>query len=146
MTTWLVDRDWGAELTDGYRRHGTALRIICPFIKVRPVVELLTTSQPPRFEVVTRFNLADFGSGISDLAALRVILEAGGRVRCRTGSATDARSHGGTVDPATISASIPDRPPAPRSFVRPSLQRERDPEEWPKNKPALDAVPLEDLS
>jgi phosphatidylserine/phosphatidylglycerophosphate/cardiolipin synthase-like enzyme len=81
MTTWLVDRDWGAELTDGCRRHGTALRIISPFIKVRPVVELLTTSQPPQFEVVTRFNLADFGSGVSDLAALRVILEAGGRVR-----------------------------------------------------------------
>jgi PLD-like domain len=81
MTTWLVDRDGGAELTDGCRRHGTALRIICPFIKVRPIVELLRTSQPPQFEVVTRFNLADFGSGVSDLAALRVILEAGGRGR-----------------------------------------------------------------
>lgn len=81
MTTWLVDRNWGTELKDGCRRHGTALRIICPFIKVRPVVELLRTSQPSQLEVITRFNLGDFGSGVSDLRALRVILEAGGRVR-----------------------------------------------------------------
>jgi len=38
-------------------------------------------TRPQPFEVLTRFNLADFGSGVSDVAALRAILEAGGCVR-----------------------------------------------------------------
>lgn len=81
MTTWLVDRDWRAELVEGRRLHGAALRIVCPFIKTQPIVELLGATRPQPLEVLTRFNLADFGRGVSDVAALRVILEAGGRVR-----------------------------------------------------------------
>jgi hypothetical protein len=81
MTTWLVDRNWGTELAEGRRLHGAALRIVCPFIKTRPIVELLGATPPQPFEVLTRFNLADFGSGVSDVAALRAILDAGGCVR-----------------------------------------------------------------
>src|SRR5687768_2709100 len=81
MTTWLVDRNWGAELAEGRRHHGAALRIICPFIKLQPIVELLGDTRPEPFQFLTRFNLADFGSGVSDVAALREILAAGGSVR-----------------------------------------------------------------
>jgi hypothetical protein len=81
MTTWLVDQNWGTELAEGRRLHGAALRIVCPFIKVRPIVELIGETRPQLLEVVTRFNLADFGRGVSDVAALRAILDAGGHVR-----------------------------------------------------------------
>src|SRR6184192_2138650 len=81
MAMRLVDRDWGIELAEARRRSGGALRVICPFIKVRPLVELLGAVTPTPLEVLTRFNLRDLGRGVSDIEALRVILEAGGKVR-----------------------------------------------------------------
>ena len=76
-----MDRNWGRELADGRRRDGAELRLICPFIKTRAVVDLLGGVQPQTLEVVTQFNLEDFFEGVSDVAALRAIVEAGGRVR-----------------------------------------------------------------
>jgi PLD-like domain len=81
MATRLVDRDWSIELAEARRRSGGALRVICPFIKTQPVIGLLGAVAPRPLEVLTRFNLRDFGSGVSDIEALRAILEAGGRIR-----------------------------------------------------------------
>jgi hypothetical protein len=81
MATWLVDRDWRAELLDARRLDNEALRIVCPFIKATVIRDLLGATPPRRLDVVTRFDLADFASGVSDVAALRAILAVGGRVR-----------------------------------------------------------------
>ena len=38
-------------------------------------------SPPGKVRVITRFNLADFAEGVSDVAALRILLDAGARVK-----------------------------------------------------------------
>ena len=80
MTIRLVDAGWGTELTDALRADASALRVICPFIKVGALDRLLS-HRPGKVRVITRFNLADFAEGVSDVAALRRLLDAGGRVR-----------------------------------------------------------------
>ena len=80
MTVRLVDTGWGTELTDALRADSSELRIICPFIKVGALDRLLS-HWPGNVQVITRFNLADFAEGVSDVAALRMLLDAGARVR-----------------------------------------------------------------
>lgn len=80
MTFRLVDRDWAFELSDALRFDHTELRIVCPFIKRRSIDRLLS----PRAEgiqVITRFDLRDFAEGVSDIDALRALLNAGAAVR-----------------------------------------------------------------
>jgi hypothetical protein len=80
MTIRLVDTGWGKELIDALRADTSELKIICPFIKAGALDRLLS-SRPRSIQVITRFNLADFAEGVSDIAALRKLLNAGGRVR-----------------------------------------------------------------
>lgn len=80
MTLRLVDAAWGTELTKALQADTSALRIISPFIKRRALERLLSLS-PQTIQVVTRYNLDDFASGVSDIAALRSVLAVGGRVR-----------------------------------------------------------------
>ena len=76
----LVDSGWAAELIDGVREGPDELRIVCPFIKERALDRLLELG-PKNIRVITRFNLADFADGVSDIAALRKLLRAGAAVR-----------------------------------------------------------------
>lgn len=80
MTLRLVDAGWGTELTLALRADTSALRIICPFIQTGALDRLLAV-KPTSIQVITRFNLADFAEGVNDIAALRRVLAAGGRVR-----------------------------------------------------------------
>ena len=80
MTVRLVDAGWGTELTDALRADASALRVICPFIKLGALDRLLS-HRPGKVRVITRFNLADFAESVSDVAALRRLLDAGARVR-----------------------------------------------------------------
>jgi hypothetical protein len=80
MTLRLVDASWGTELLQALRADTSALRLISPFIKLRALERLLALS-PQSVQVITRYNLDDFASGVSDIAALRRVLAAGGRVR-----------------------------------------------------------------
>ena len=80
MTVRLVDAGWGTELTDALRADASELRIVSPFIKAGALDRLLSLN-PGKVRVVTRFNLADFAEGVSDVAALRMLLNAGARVR-----------------------------------------------------------------
>lgn len=81
MTVRLVDRNWGHELSSAASSHTTRLQIVCPFMKAPAVDNLLSSTTTDRIEVITRFNLADFGSGVSDIAALKALLKAGARIR-----------------------------------------------------------------
>jgi hypothetical protein len=80
MTLRLVDSGWGAELTRALQDDPTALRVISPFIKLRALERLLATNAQS-IQVITRLNLDDFAAEVSDIAALRRVLEAGGQVR-----------------------------------------------------------------
>lgn len=76
----LVDAGWGRELTDALRADNSELRLISPFIKAGALDRLLSLN-PGKVRVITRFNLANFAEGVSDVAALRMLLDAGARVR-----------------------------------------------------------------
>ena len=80
MTIRLIDGEWAQEFTEAVRSDPNDLRIICPFIKVGAIDRLLS-SHPRNMRVITRFNLADFAECVSDIAALRRLLEAGAKVR-----------------------------------------------------------------
>lgn len=80
MTLRLVDGGWSAELGEALKADTSALRLISPFIKLGALERLLAFS-PQSVQVVTRFNLDDFASAVSDIAALRRVLAAGGQVR-----------------------------------------------------------------
>ena len=80
MTLRLVDAGWGIELTQALRADASGLRVISPFIKVGALERLLALT-PQSIQVITRYNLDDFANGVSDIAALRRVFAAGGRVR-----------------------------------------------------------------
>ena len=77
----LVDADWDKEIRDAIKNDDSSLRIICPFIKQKVVERLLKNRRPQTFQVITRFNLNDFSGGVSDLAALRLMLKKGAKIR-----------------------------------------------------------------
>lgn len=81
MAFRIVDTGWGDELGRALRADTTALRIICPFIKADALKRLLDGHRLGGIQAITRFNLADFAEGVSDIAALRVLVNAGARVR-----------------------------------------------------------------
>ena len=80
MTIRLVEEGWGKELREALRVDPSHIRIICPFIKV-DAIEMLLSLQSSSIQVITRFNLADFSEGVSDVAALRGLLGANASVR-----------------------------------------------------------------
>ena len=80
MTLRLVDSQWEFELVNALRSDRSALRIVCPFIKLSALSRLLSI-QPESIQVVTRFNLHDFADGVSDIDALRHVLQARGKAR-----------------------------------------------------------------
>jgi len=79
MTGRLVSAGWNGELDDLAAGHGP-LRIICPFIKVGPVHRLLAHGSRS-IRVITRYDKAAFARGVSDTAALRLLLEHGAEIR-----------------------------------------------------------------
>ena len=80
MTIRLVDRGWRKELKSAVKVDKSELLIICPFVQLR-AIEALLASQPANVKVITRFNLIDFASGVSDIAALRRLLGSNAKVR-----------------------------------------------------------------
>ena len=69
----LVDAGWDQELSEAIRADRSEVRIVCPFIKKRALEDLLS-HRPGNVQVITRFNLADFAEGVSDIEALRLLL------------------------------------------------------------------------
>jgi hypothetical protein len=80
MTIRLVDSGWSREITEALHQDASELRIISPFIKAG-ALERLLSARPEAVKAITRFNLADFAEGVSDVAALRRLLAVGGAVR-----------------------------------------------------------------
>ena len=76
----LVAEGWDSEFIAGLRQDPSELLIVCPFIKARALARILDP-RPASLQVITRFKLADFAEGASDIEALRLLLDAGGAVR-----------------------------------------------------------------
>jgi hypothetical protein len=76
----LIDTGWGREIIRASTADSTLLRVVCPFIKLAALNQILE-ARPKTLEIITRFCLADFARGVSDISALRRILDLGGRVR-----------------------------------------------------------------
>ena len=76
----LVDAGWGPELSAAIRADPSEVRIVCPFIK-EGALDRLLSHRPRHVQVITRFNLADFAEGVSDIEALRLLLDAGADIR-----------------------------------------------------------------
>jgi len=80
MPTRLVDGNWTNEFAEALKDDASELRIICPFIKAGALQRLLQHN-PKKIQVITRFNLPDIADRVSDIAALRNLLDAGANVR-----------------------------------------------------------------
>ena len=80
MTSKLVYRGWGNVISDALSTDSSHVRIISPFIKESAIKNLLA-HKPHKLQVITRFNLADFSAGVSDVAALRELNQADAQVR-----------------------------------------------------------------
>jgi hypothetical protein len=81
MSFRLVDTGWDKELETALVADHSTVRIVCPFIKRRTAERLLRQGKPGALQVITRFNLDDFGAGVSDLSALRLLLDSGAQIR-----------------------------------------------------------------
>lgn len=81
MTFQLVDTGWAQVLADAVATDHSKVRLVCPFIKKGAVERLLSGGTPGSLRVITRFNLDDFARGVSDLAALRLLLASGATIR-----------------------------------------------------------------
>lgn len=81
MTLRLVESGWDAEFDDAVRMAGGVVRLVSPFLSAHTARRVLRHGAPARLEVVTRFNLDDFAAGVSDLAALGLLLDHGAHIR-----------------------------------------------------------------
>ena len=81
MTLRVVDKGWDDEFHEVMGDDIDAIRIVCPFIKVAALRALFDKPRSPSIEVITRFKLADFAKGVSDTAALRLLLRKGAKIR-----------------------------------------------------------------
>ena len=71
---------WAAEIAAGLEVGAGEVLIVSPFIKA-VALEPLLTSHVGGLRVITRFNLRDFADGVSDIKALRMLIEANAVVR-----------------------------------------------------------------
>lgn len=76
----LVDGGWDRELAAAIRADASEVCIVCPFIK-KGALECFLSPPAGDIQVITRFNLNDFAEGVSDIEALRMLLDAGAGVR-----------------------------------------------------------------
>lgn len=80
MGTQLVDTAWGCVMAAALGRSGGELRIVSPFVKVGALSRLVHEHRGA-VRLITRFSHEDWAKGVSDIAALRDVLNRGGAVR-----------------------------------------------------------------
>jgi hypothetical protein len=81
MNFRLVDSGWDKILDDALATDKSRVRIICPFIKEKAAKRLLRHGRPAQLEVITRYDLNCFRDGVSDVAALKLLFQAGAKIR-----------------------------------------------------------------
>ena len=81
MVFRLVEAGWDEVLFDAIREDRSIVQLICPFIKKRSVERLLHNGKPGVLQVITRFHLGEFCDGVSDITALRLLMQNGATIR-----------------------------------------------------------------
>jgi hypothetical protein len=81
MSFRLMDSGWDKELDDALVTDRSVVRVICPFIKEKAAMRLLEHGRPEILEIITRYNLDCFCEGVSDISALRLLLQSGAKIR-----------------------------------------------------------------
>lgn len=71
----LVDSGWNNLFEKTLNQEHCSLHIISPFIKKSVVERILKLAKTDNIKIITRFNLADFYDGVSDISALRLLLQ-----------------------------------------------------------------------
>ena len=79
MTARVVEKGWDSELARGLQLRSDKVLFVSPFIKARAIEPFL--GQFGNSRITTRFSLQDFADRGSDIAALRLLLDAGAAVR-----------------------------------------------------------------
>lgn len=107
----LIDNGWGNQISERARERHGKLRVMCPFIKLRAARRLVAEGHKPEIRIITRFSLSDLSSGVSDVSALRWLIDQGARIRGILGlhskmylfgerhSIVTSESHGGGIVP-----------------------------------------------
>src|SRR5262245_58447146 len=81
MPTRLVETGWAKEIEQALATQARPLVIVSPFIKATAAQRFIRAGLGSGCRVITRFNLEDFASGVSDLDALQMLCDAGATVR-----------------------------------------------------------------
>lgn len=81
MTLELVHDKWADHILGARSRNPGDLLIVCPFIKQQTIKQILDGFVSKDVRVITRFNKLDFYRGVSDIEALRFLLDQGAIVR-----------------------------------------------------------------
>jgi len=77
----LVDSKWDKEIADALTAHRSEIKVISPFIKKGAAERLVKNGRPDLLRVITRFNLSHFADCVSDLSALKFLLDHGAEIR-----------------------------------------------------------------
>jgi HKD family nuclease len=78
---FFVKSGWDKELSSALNKDSSELRIVCPFIKKSAAARLLDRESPRRLLVITRASLNDFYSLVSDIEALKFLMDNGAEIR-----------------------------------------------------------------
>lgn len=81
MTFRLIDSAWEAEFLRARRTHPGALDLVCPFVQLGALQQILMRQPSAQVRLITRYSMGDFAERVSDLQALRLLVEGGGAVR-----------------------------------------------------------------
>jgi hypothetical protein len=76
----LIDNGWVAAIEAALRAGPSSVSIACPFVKAASLARILDRLSGKDVRLLTRFDLNGFYAGVSDLSALRMVLERGGTV------------------------------------------------------------------
>ena len=80
MKSVVIDRGWGTQFDRALSADIDELLVISPFIKAAAISRILEY-RTTKIRVLTRFNLNDFATGVSDISAIQSLIAAGASVR-----------------------------------------------------------------
>lgn len=80
MKSVVIDREWGTQFDRALSADIDELLVISPFIKAAAISRILK-NRTAKIRVLTRFNLNDFATEVSDISAIQSLIDAGASVR-----------------------------------------------------------------
>ena len=81
VTIEFIGSSWRQTIHESIRESSGEVLLMAPFIKKGAIETILDMAGTRPVRVVTRFNLADMYTGVSDLSALEILLDYGAQIR-----------------------------------------------------------------